>query len=93
MKKKFYGMIIIILSGYASPNAKLSELSVFYKPAQNTILIADSTFVFYNSVKQQQVKWQKADAFNPAAIVKDGKVNDVKITPSKPHTTSHSNLT
>lgn len=93
MKKKFYGMIIIVLSGYASPNAKLSELSVFYKPAQNTILIADSTFVFYNSVKQQQVKWQKADVFNPAAMVKDGKVNDAKITPSKPHTTSHSNLT
>jgi len=74
MKKKFYGMIIIILSGCTSPKAKLSDLSVFYKPAENPILQADSTLVFYDSLKQQQVKWQKADVFNPAAVVKDGKV-------------------
>ena len=74
MKKKFYGMIIIILPGCTSPKAKFSDLSVFYKPAENPILQADSTLVFFDSLKQQQVKWQKADVFNPAAVVKDGKV-------------------
>lgn len=46
----------------------------FYKPAENPILRADSSFTFFCPVKQQTVRWQRADVFNPGAIVKDGKV-------------------
>lgn len=74
MKKIFYGIGIFALSGCASQKARLSDLSAFYKPVENPILKADSTLVFYDSLKQVNVKWQKADVFNPAAIVKDGKV-------------------
>jgi predicted GH43/DUF377 family glycosyl hydrolase len=57
-----------------SQNVKLATLSAFYKPAENPILKADSTLTFYDSLKKQYVKWQRADVFNPAAIVKNGRV-------------------
>lgn len=46
----------------------------FYKPVQNPILKADSNFVFLDPVTEKLVKWQKADVFNPAAIVVQDKV-------------------
>ena len=46
----------------------------FYKPGENPIIKADSAFTFTDPITKQPVKWQKADVFNPAAIVKDGKV-------------------
>ncbi len=51
----------------------IDQLS-FYKPAENPILRADSSFTFFCPVKKQTVRWQRADVFNPGAIVKDGKV-------------------
>ncbi len=74
MKKPFYIFWITILAGCTFENPRLDSLSAFYKPAENPILRADSTLVFYDSLKKENVKWQKADVFNPAAIVKDGKV-------------------
>ena len=50
------------------------ESGRFTKPAENPILKADSTFIFNCPVQKKLVQWQKADVFNPAAIVKDGKV-------------------
>lgn len=52
----------------------MSNLSSFYKPVTNPILKADSSLVFYDSLKKTMVKWQKADVFNPAAVVKNGKI-------------------
>jgi beta-1,2-mannosidase len=49
-------------------------VSHFEKPKENPILQADSTFTFWDPIKKQMVNWQKADVFNPAAIVKDHKV-------------------
>jgi beta-1,2-mannosidase len=46
----------------------------FQKHVVNPVLKADSSFLFYCPIKQDSVKWQKADVFNPAAIVKDGKI-------------------
>jgi predicted GH43/DUF377 family glycosyl hydrolase len=40
----------------------------------NPVLGPDSAFVFFDSVKNDSVTWQKADVFNPAAIVKDNKI-------------------
>lgn len=74
MKKLYYFFCLIILTGCATENPDLAGLSAFYKPVENPILRADSTLVFYDSLKKENVKWQKADVFNPAAIVKDGKV-------------------
>ena len=74
MKKTFYGIAFIILTGCSSQKVLLSSLSSFYKPVSNPILKADSSLIFYDSVKNTLVKWQKADVFNPAAIVKNGQV-------------------
>jgi predicted GH43/DUF377 family glycosyl hydrolase len=46
----------------------------FKKPSTNPILAADSTYVFYCPIQKKEVKWQKADVFNPAAIVKGDSV-------------------
>ncbi|MEO6732672.1 MAG: glycoside hydrolase family 130 protein [Ferruginibacter sp.] len=74
MKKLCYVVLVYILAGCGSQQVKLADLSAFYKPVDKPILSADSTLIFYDSLKNEQVKWQKADVFNPAAIVKDGKV-------------------
>jgi predicted GH43/DUF377 family glycosyl hydrolase len=50
------------------------QLDGFEKPAENPVLEADSSFIFTCPVLKTQVKWQKADVFNPAAVVKDGRV-------------------
>jgi len=44
------------------------------KPPENPILSKDASFIFFCPVKKDTVHWQQADVFNPAAIVKDGKV-------------------
>ena len=46
----------------------------FQKTKINPVLSADSSFVFDCPMKSGPVKWQKADVFNPAAVVKDGKI-------------------
>src|SRR5260221_13950286 len=50
------------------------HINGFYKIKENPILSADSSFIFTDPLTKQLVKWQKADVFNPAAIVKDGKI-------------------
>ena len=69
--------IIIIFSLFASTCvAQKINIAVnkFYKPKENPIIKADSTFVFNDPIRKEMVHWQKADVFNPAAIVKDGKI-------------------
>lgn len=43
----------------------------FQKTAINPVLMADSSFVFIDPLKDEPVNWQKADVFNPAAIVRN----------------------
>lgn len=50
------------------------QMTGFRKPAANPIMQADSSYSFYCPMKKEWVQWQKADVFNPAAIVRNGKV-------------------
>ncbi len=50
------------------------QMTGFVKPAFNPIMQADSTALFFDPIKKEMVQWQKADVFNPAAIVRNGKV-------------------
>ena len=43
----------------------------FEKTAINPIMTADSSFVFHDPITDTLVHWQKADVFNPAAIVRN----------------------
>lgn len=40
----------------------------------NPCLIPDNTFSFKDPIRKENIKWQARNAYNPAAIVKDGKV-------------------
>jgi len=65
--------LMVVTSCFEKKETSIN-INNFYKPAENPILKADSSFLFIDPVKKQPVKWQKADVFNPAAIVKDNKV-------------------
>jgi beta-1,2-mannosidase len=78
MKKNliaFQWVAIVIIIAACNSSAPVNiAVNNFYKPAENPILQADSAFIFKDPIRNETVRWQKADVFNPAAIVKDGKV-------------------
>lgn len=43
--------------------------------AQNPILAADGTTRFYCPIRKDSVAWEEKDVFNPAAIIREGKVH------------------
>jgi beta-1,2-mannosidase len=75
MKKTIpFLLSILLLTGFSVQHDTKWDFKSFYKPAENPVLKADSSFTFFCPMKKATVKWQKADVFNPAAIVKDNKV-------------------
>lgn len=68
-------LLLIVLFGCNSHPSGEWDFQSFYKPKENPIIKADSTLKFICPVKNEEVRWQKADVFNPAAIVKDNKVH------------------
>ncbi len=67
-------LALLIFLGCNSNPAFDWDFQSFYKPDDNPILQSDSTLTFFCPVKNEEVQWQKADVFNPAAIVKDDKI-------------------
>jgi predicted GH43/DUF377 family glycosyl hydrolase len=49
-------------------------LTGFEKPAHNPIMIADSAYSFNCPMEKKMVQWQKADVFNPGAVVRNDTV-------------------
>ncbi len=75
--KNLVSSLCIILFFWKSSFAQIPQTipsGTFAKHEVNPILTADSNFTFFCPQKQKLIKWQKADVFNPAAIVKNGKV-------------------
>ncbi|MEA3460608.1 MAG: glycoside hydrolase family 130 protein [Bacteroidota bacterium] len=79
MKNLTYLLALLITVGCATDVKTEAETKVaflnFQKPEENPILSADSTYTFLCPIKNELVQWQKADVFNPAAIVKDNKIH------------------
>jgi beta-1,2-mannosidase len=73
-QRYIYLIAILLLSACRETPDFVKQLSTFYKPVNYPILRNDSTAVFFDSLKNEQVRWKKADVFNPAAIVKDDKI-------------------
>jgi predicted GH43/DUF377 family glycosyl hydrolase len=65
-------LFAIIISNIA--NAQNWILGPFAKTKENPIVKADSSYKFFDPIKKDSIRWQKADVFNPAAVVKDGKI-------------------
>lgn len=75
MRKNLLCIFIMLLTfGCSNHQSAKWDFRSFYKPTENPVLKADSTFTFLDPIKKDTVRWQRADVFNPAAIVKDGKV-------------------
>jgi predicted GH43/DUF377 family glycosyl hydrolase len=50
-------------------------LGGFVRPeGKNPVIQPDAASVFFCPMTQANVKWEESDAFNPAAVVKDGKI-------------------
>lgn len=49
-------------------------LQNFSKTSLNPIMTADSTYMFHCPIADKEIAWQKADVFNPAAIVRNDTV-------------------
>jgi beta-1,2-mannosidase len=74
MKNILFLIILFNSTGYCQTKITDWQLGKFVKPATNPIMQSDSAYLFNCPVKKEMVQWQKADVFNPAAIVKDNKV-------------------
>lgn len=75
MKRRiFYLLFLVLTLGCTNHPVSKWDFISLYKPAENPVLRADSTFTFMDPVKKETVRWQRADVFNPAAIVRDNKV-------------------
>jgi predicted GH43/DUF377 family glycosyl hydrolase len=74
MKRRLIYLVLLVILGCSSNPAFDWDFKSFYKPDDNPILKADSTLTFVCPIKNEEVQWQKADVFNPAAIVKNDTV-------------------
>ena len=74
MKKYIVYILLLITLGCNTHRPSDWDFQPFYKPGENPILTADSTYTFVCPVNNEMVQWQKADVFNPAAIVMDDKI-------------------
>ncbi|MEY8020060.1 glycoside hydrolase family 130 protein [Muriicola sp. SD30] len=70
---KVISFIVLTFCG-CSLTAQSPWLLNFEKPATNPILQADSTALFNDPIDKTVVQWQKADVFNPGAIVRNDTV-------------------
>jgi beta-1,2-mannosidase len=58
----------------AAPPVQEKWMLGFEKAPTNPILWADSTFVFTDPITEKEVRWQRADVFNPGAVVRNDTV-------------------
>ena len=66
-----YLLLFMAICFCSCTEQKLSlDIHSFQKPPENPILSADSSFLFVDPISGEQVRWQRADVFNPAAIIK-----------------------
>ncbi|MDH5398341.1 MAG: glycoside hydrolase family 130 protein [Cyclobacteriaceae bacterium] len=73
MKNIFYFVLIIVFFTFSCSEKKEEAspwLSGFVKHDVNPVMTADSSFTFTCPVSGLEVQWQRADVFNPGAIVR-----------------------
>jgi predicted GH43/DUF377 family glycosyl hydrolase len=73
VKKIILFFFLILIVTYAAA-AQDWTLGPFVKSKSNPVVSPDPSFKFLDPVKKISVQWQKADVFNPAAVVMNNKV-------------------
>lgn len=75
MKRILLLLLIYCTPSFCQTGTTNWQMGPFIKPAAaNPVMQADSTYLFNDPVKKEIVQWQKADVFNPAAVVRNNKV-------------------
>ncbi|HEY8735389.1 MAG TPA: hypothetical protein VIL90_12540, partial [Puia sp.] len=75
MKQRYiYVAGLLFLTACAEKSNPFDQLASFSKPVNFPVLAHDSTALFFDSLKNENVRWKKADVFNPAAIVKNDSI-------------------
>ena len=75
MKRSLFFVLLFGQTVFSQQKTPDWQIGPFVKPtASNPVMQADSTYLFNCPVKKEMVQWQKADVFNPAAIVLNNKV-------------------
>jgi predicted GH43/DUF377 family glycosyl hydrolase len=46
----------------------------FERPAENPVITPDPSARFFCPMRRDSVRWEESDTFNPAAVVRDGKI-------------------
>lgn len=64
----------ILFQACQLPERSQPWMTSFEKTQINPVLVADSTFSFQGPMTGQTVHWQKADVFNPAAVVRNDSI-------------------
>ena len=72
MRKVLLTLFLFLSSGFIYSQGWI--LGPFIKTRVNPVISADSSFKFFDPLKKKIVAWQKADVFNPAAVVRKNKV-------------------
>lgn len=67
-------LIVVSLLACGPMEEKPEWLLGFSKPSENPVLVADSSYLFHCPVTDKDVRWQRADVFNPAAVVRNDTV-------------------
>jgi predicted GH43/DUF377 family glycosyl hydrolase len=71
MKKVLLFMLLFAMQACQPEKEESVWMLGFEKPAENPILTADSSYTFFDPIQKKEVQWQKADVFNPAAVVRN----------------------
>ena len=82
MKKNIkISILFVIISLLFSCNSAVTEYTPVFPLGEfvrlegvNPVLSPDSSSTFFCPVNQAEVRWEESDAFNPGAVVKDGKI-------------------
>jgi predicted GH43/DUF377 family glycosyl hydrolase len=74
MRNRYLLLLLLLISGCSSVQKDKWDFRSFYKPAENPVIRADSSYTFTDPVSGKTVRWQRADIFNPAAIIRNNKV-------------------
>lgn len=85
MSNRFLFLICLAIISFSCKDEKLKPTGKTEAPKEkwmlgfektdiNPIMTADSSYVFVDPITGQEVQWQKADVFNPGAIVRNDTV-------------------
>ncbi len=73
--KQFILALVCVFVPFTFQAAHHWVIGPFVRPAgDNPVLKPDSSSVFVSPVTEDSIRWQEADVFNPAAVVRNGEV-------------------